>query len=75
VTFGHCFTTKRDTHKGAKQLILFLFIIFFVVKICRKVPHENIHGEASVLENFKKKNQITTFPVGKKKKSFEIATF
>jgi hypothetical protein len=26
-----------------------------VAKICRKVPHENIHGEASVLKLKKKK--------------------
>jgi hypothetical protein len=70
----NCLTTERDTHKGATQLILFLFFYFFVAKIRRKVPHENIHGEASVLENFQKKNQIATF-LGGKKKSFEIVTF
>ncbi len=26
---------SRDIHKGAKQLFLFLFIYFFVAKICR----------------------------------------
>jgi hypothetical protein len=45
-----------------------------VAKICRKVPHENIHGEASVLENFQKKNNSPHFQEGKKK-SFEIAPF
>jgi hypothetical protein len=46
----------RHTRKGAKQLILFLFYFIFVAKIRRKVPHENIYGKASVLENFQKKN-------------------
>jgi hypothetical protein len=39
-----------------------------LTKICRKVPHENIHGEASVLENFPKKKKIATFPGERKKK-------
>jgi hypothetical protein len=50
------FFKPRQTHKGVKQLVLFLFYLFFVKKIRWKVPHENIHGEASILENFQKKN-------------------
>jgi hypothetical protein len=57
VTFGH---TKR--RKAA------YFILFFVAKIRQKVPHENIHGEASVLENFqKKKTKSPDFQEGTKK--------
>jgi hypothetical protein len=63
----NCFTTERHTHKGATQLIFLIFFNFFVAKIRRKVPHESIHGEASVLEIFQKKNQIATFLAGKKK--------
>jgi hypothetical protein len=46
---------ERHTQRH-KAAILFFIFIFFVAKIRRKVPHENIHGEASVLENFQKKN-------------------
>jgi hypothetical protein len=45
-----------------------------VAKIRQKVPHENIHGEASVLENIQKKLNRHISRRGKKK-SFEIATF
>jgi hypothetical protein len=46
----------RETHTQRRKATNFIFIlIFFVVKIHRKVPRENIHGEASVLEIFKKK--------------------
>jgi hypothetical protein len=45
-----------------------------VTKICSKVPHENIYGEASILENFQKKPKSSHFQEGKKK-GFEIATF
>jgi hypothetical protein len=45
-----------------------------VTKIRWKVPHENIHGEASILENFQNKTKSPHFQEGKKK-SFEIATF
>jgi hypothetical protein len=63
----NCFTIERDTHKGTTQrfFLFFFCFFFFVAKIRRKVPHENIHGEATVLENFQKKNQIATFPGGK----------
>jgi hypothetical protein len=67
----YLFTIERDTHKGAKQLIF----IFLVAKICEKVPFENIHGEASVLENFQKKRLNHHISRREKKKSFEIATF
>jgi hypothetical protein len=39
-----------------------------VAKIRQKVPHENIQGEASVLENFPKKKEIATFPGGGRKR-------
>jgi hypothetical protein len=51
------FTTvllPRDTH--IKALNNYFYFYFFVVKIRRKVPHENIHGKTSVLENFQKTN-------------------
>jgi hypothetical protein len=38
-----------------------------LAKIRRKVPHENIHGKASVLENFQKKTKSPHFQEGKKK--------
>jgi hypothetical protein len=38
-----------------------------VEKIRRKVPHENIHSEASVLENFQKKTKSPHFQEGKKR--------
>jgi hypothetical protein len=38
-----------------------------VAKICQKVPHENIHGEVNVLENFQKKTKSPHFQEGKKK--------
>jgi hypothetical protein len=47
----------QETHTQRRKTTIFIFIfIFFVAKIRRKVPHENIHGEANVLENFQKKN-------------------
>ncbi len=64
---------NQDKHtKAQSKLILFLFYLFFVTKIRWKVPHENIHGEASILGNFPKKNLNRQEG---KKKSFEITTF
>jgi hypothetical protein len=45
---------ERDTHKGAKQLIFNFY--FFCGENPLKSPHENIHGEASILKKIKKKN-------------------
>jgi hypothetical protein len=50
---------ERD--KGAKELILFLFIYLFVAKVRQNIPHENIHGEGNLLENFQNKTEIVTF--------------
>ncbi len=58
----------RETHtQRHKATNLFLF---FVAKICRKVPHENIHGETSVLENFPKKKLNRHISKRDKKKEF-----
>jgi hypothetical protein len=43
---------KRHTQKRKATN----FILFLVAKIRRKVPHENIHGEASILKKFQKEN-------------------
>jgi hypothetical protein len=45
------------------------------MKIRWKVPHENIHGEASILKIFQKKKLNCHISRRGKKKSFEIATF
>jgi hypothetical protein len=44
------------------------------MKIRRKVPHENIHGEASILEISKKKSKLPHFQEGKKKSFFNRHT-
>jgi hypothetical protein len=46
---------ERHTQRHKAAIFIFIFN-FFVAKIHWKVPHENIHGEVSVLENFQKKN-------------------
>ncbi len=61
MTFGHCevplfLYTKRDTHKSAKQLILFLFYLFFVTKIRWKVPPKTYMVKWAFWTIFKKKN-------------------
>jgi hypothetical protein len=54
----------RETHTQRCKAANF---IFFVAKIRQKVPHENIHGEVSVLENFQNKTKSPHFQEGKKK--------
>jgi hypothetical protein len=65
---------ERHTQRR-KAAILFLFYLFFVTKIRWKVPHENIHGEGSILEKFQKKKLNRHISRRGKKKSFEIVTF
>ncbi len=73
VTFGHCEVPERHTQRRKAANFNLIYFIF-ERKIRWKVPHENIHGEASILENFQKKIKSPHFQEGKKK-SFEIATF
>jgi hypothetical protein len=66
---------NQERHTQRRKAVNFIFILF----ICcdenpLKVPHENIHGEASILENFQKKTKSPHFQEGKKN-SFEITTF
>ncbi len=58
------FPALRDTHKGAQQLILFLFYLFFVTKIRWKVPHENRAGTTCKFEVWRKKIHLILFQVG-----------
>jgi hypothetical protein len=47
----------RETHTQRHKAANFIYFIYiFVAKIHQKVPHEYIHGEASILENFQKEN-------------------
>jgi len=46
-----------------------------VAKICRKVPHENIYGEASVLENFQKKKLNCDISRREKKRILKLPHF
>jgi hypothetical protein len=70
IKFSQLLYYKKDTKKNTKQLILILFFNFFVAKIRQKVPHENIHGEASVLQNFQKKKLNYDISKREKKKEF-----
>ncbi len=59
---------NQERHTQRRKATNFLiFYLLFVTKIRWKVPHENIHGEASVLENFQKKTKSPHFQEGKKK--------
>jgi hypothetical protein len=59
---------NQERHTQRRKAATFIFIFYFFVKKIRwKVPHENIYGEANILENFPKKNEIVTFPGGEKK--------
>ncbi len=64
--FRNCFTTKRDTHRRKAANFIFTYF-FFCGENLSKFPHENIHGETSVLEISKKKTKSSHFQEGKKK--------
>ncbi len=67
---------NQERHTQKCKATNFIFILFFfVTKICWKVPHENIHGEASILEIFQKKIKSPHFQEGKKKRVLKSSHF
>jgi hypothetical protein len=54
---------NQERHTQRRKAVYFIFILFIY---CWKVPHENIYGEASILENFQKKLNRQIHRRGKK---------